>query len=233
MSDALEMLRRFCAGADDDRENLRQPYSQGAHTYACNGHIAVRVQRIDGVPDSDKPNMAAVFDGPFAKATEFAPLPPLDNDSPYREVCKPCNGKGQVRPTKQCHVCNGTGECKCGECGHTHDCLRCRGRGEVNVGELRPCAECNGLGAFPAMFVQAVATIQYTEFYCLRKSNYEKIATLPNVTIGNPFGGHGCSSKLWSMPFRFEGGEGVVAFLKLYESDVRAPQNATSAQVAP
>ena len=54
----LELLEKFVS-KNDPREYMRSPFNRGEWTYATNGHIAVRVPKIDGVetpPEKHAPN---------------------------------------------------------------------------------------------------------------------------------------------------------------------------------
>jgi hypothetical protein len=74
-------LEVFCDPNDPSRPWLGQPFSAGAWTYATDGHIMVRVPRLDDIAES--PDAA-----PKAES--------------HRERCPSCNCK--------CHRCDGTGK---------------------------------------------------------------------------------------------------------------------------
>lgn len=48
-----DYLQKFCS-TDSFRVNINKPFSQGEYTYATNGHIIVRVPRIEGIGEQEK-----------------------------------------------------------------------------------------------------------------------------------------------------------------------------------
>ncbi len=55
-------LQKFCADKNSARLALQNPFSRGEWTYATNGHIAVRVARLEEVLDNEKaPNVEKLF----------------------------------------------------------------------------------------------------------------------------------------------------------------------------
>lgn len=61
----IELLNRFVANSSEPREYMRAPFTRGDWTYATNGHIAVRVPKIDGMeilPDKHAPKLEGLFE---------------------------------------------------------------------------------------------------------------------------------------------------------------------------
>ena len=104
-------LQQFC-GADETRPYLMKPFSLGEFSYATNGHILVRVARLEGVDppaktfNPEKPLEgieAASFAAPYFKL----PAEPEDTE------CEDCDGRGCEHECPECHcicrACAGTG----------------------------------------------------------------------------------------------------------------------------
>lgn len=101
-------LKPFC-GDDFSRYYLQAPWSEGAHTYATDGIIFVRVARRDDVPETDATrfvNAAYLFQR--SEGSGFVPLPHFD--LPDDDDCHACGGSGYA------HACDDCGH-ECEECG--------------------------------------------------------------------------------------------------------------------
>jgi hypothetical protein len=109
----LDELKRFCGDEDDPRHYLRAPFSRGDWTYATNGHICVRTNRIDGVGEIDTKSLLGLEKLFHASESPWIPVP---------ECSAP--------PDEDCLICNGTGEHEC-SCGHKHECPDCKGNGKM------------------------------------------------------------------------------------------------------
>lgn len=108
-------LHQFCAGEDDVRYYIHQPWSRGEWTYATNGYIIVRVARLADVDENEKaPNAEKIFAD--SKQTEFIPVP---------ECAMP--------EDVECDTCDGDGEHECGKCDNKHECGDCDGEGMVQA----------------------------------------------------------------------------------------------------
>lgn len=93
-------LQSFCA-KDDVRSYLLQPFVIGGHTYATNGHIAVRAPGGEPDPEQRLPERVreAVLKMFATEYTDYEPLP-------------------KIQPPKICQECAGTGEVRGDYCGH-------------------------------------------------------------------------------------------------------------------
>jgi hypothetical protein len=120
-------LQKFC-GKDDIRSYLCELITVGAFTYATNGHICVRVPRLDGEIESDTDSCKKLA----GKIDEYLRI----EFSEWQAVpeCKYGN-------LVDCLICHGTGAHQC-SCGHEHDCPDCNNTGKqesphipVKVGE--------------------------------------------------------------------------------------------------
>ena len=136
----LELLKKFVSHGDP-RKYMRSPFNRGEWTYAANGHIAVRVPKIDGVeilPDKHAPKLEGLFESAFFDA--YIALPTL----PPQEECSMCNGTGIAY---ECEECDGDGEFENGS--HTYTCKECDGSAQVaySGGIAVSCRHCGGTGA--------------------------------------------------------------------------------------
>lgn len=103
-------LKQFCS-VEPRRTTLLQPWSGGEYTYASNGHILVRVKRVDGV-DTEQPKMTDMVESWLAKApTEpMVPMPVVELPDIEWVDCLSCEGNGVAHP--DCQTCN----CLCEDC---------------------------------------------------------------------------------------------------------------------
>jgi hypothetical protein len=139
------------------------PFSLNGHSYATNGHIAVRVPRRPDIPENKEAPSAERLPWDFSRV-KFGPLP---------------------QPELLSVTCG-----FCGGLGHKHECPDCRCE----------CKHCNGSGkiipprnAVRVRIGKAVFAGQYIEW----------IQALPGLEIGKP-------KPSRPLPFRFEGGEGLL-----------------------
>lgn len=134
-------LIKFC---DPARPHIAQPFTIGEYTYATNGVVAVRVPKIDEVPENPNApfNVTKLVDNALSAAGGvlhgMPTVPP-----PNTEPCSHCKGEGGFTGCIDCHG-NGYQEC---DLGHEHTCEKCSGNGrKANpVGEEK-CEDCNGSG---------------------------------------------------------------------------------------
>jgi hypothetical protein len=108
-------LKQFC-GNDEFRSYLNEPFTQGNYTYATNGHIMVRVQKVDSVGpckskvkfDASKP-LVGIERLKF-ETFSFS-LPP---DPGKKGTCVDCDGRGYKHDCPDCectcNFCKGSGE---------------------------------------------------------------------------------------------------------------------------
>jgi hypothetical protein len=120
-------LRQFC-GTQPDRPYLHDPFSLGAFTYATNGHIIVRVDRLaDARREGDMPSKKAV-ERILSVHNGAAFLPVSDVSIPTPSVldCHFCDGRG----TK--HDCPG---CRC-LCPHCNGTRHANEKRSINIGGI-------------------------------------------------------------------------------------------------
>ena len=114
-------LNQFCS-RDESRPYLTKPFSRGDWTYATNGHICVRVPRIEGVGEIKPVPGYKVYEtaeGFFRDIPSegFKALPPVNLPDNSDAPCAECDGRGSA-----------------------HDCPSCQ----------CPCSDCDGTGHLPA-----------------------------------------------------------------------------------
>jgi hypothetical protein len=111
-----DQLLKFCA-PDDVRHYLCDLINVESWTYACNGHMVVRVPRLAGEPDSRAciKVVATIEEILSFKYTQWIPVP----------ECK-------FPPKMDCVICHATGIHEC-SCGHEHECHDCNGTGKTEA----------------------------------------------------------------------------------------------------
>jgi hypothetical protein len=93
--------KRRAPGSD-----LSVPFSLNGHTYASNGHIAVRVPRRPDIPENkEAPNAAERLPWDFSRV-KFGPLP---EPEPLPDQCWVCDGRGHKHKCPDCR-------CECEHC---------------------------------------------------------------------------------------------------------------------
>jgi hypothetical protein len=115
-------LEPFCAPAErEPGRDLSVPFSLNGHTYATNGHIAVRVPRRPDVPENkEAPNAEERLPWSMCASGKL-PLRPEQLQMLPASWCPICAGSGNA------HVCP---NCSC-------ECKNCGGFGEiVAIGEV-------------------------------------------------------------------------------------------------
>lgn len=193
----IELLNRFAAKGRDVRVYMLTPFTRGDWTYAADGHIAVRVQKIERVENLDDKILTEI-EGLFSssRSNDFVDMPSL----PQAEKCPECNGSGAAY---KCPQCDGDGEFEHGS--HTYDCKECVGTGQVQDGcdEEEVCEACGGTGMVRYQPIKVGA--RYFGLVYLKL-----ISELPGVKFSP--GGTGGPGY-----FVFDGGEGVLMPMNIRE----------------
>lgn len=177
-------LQPFCATKNDPREWLRAPFTQGEFTFACNGHIAVRVDKCCDTPNVS--NIAKLFDG-----YETYECSPFIIRLPAPKKCQRCSN-GRVR---ECPGCEGNGYFDYR--GYDYNCQECGARGTLLGGD-DICILCDGTG------LDEDRPIMYRDI-CIGVCYARLILTLPNIQVA--------ASRIiqsLALPFRFDGGYGLL-----------------------
>ena len=142
----IEILHTFCGD-----NILEEPWTDGEWTCASEGHIALRVPRVDTITKPQPVELQNDFpwqpdiDGEWVKIPEYK--------IPRKIKCKSCLGTGHVAT---CPECDGEGGVTFENGFHEYDfeCLTCYGTGVVK-GEGVECKECGGTGlVYPVKSIQ-------------------------------------------------------------------------------
>jgi hypothetical protein len=146
MSEAPINLQQFCS-KDPMRPYLHKPFSRGKFTYATDGRIAVRVDRIVDIAEQEKPDPEKLFDQYFKdepRGTLEVAMPEIKEDW---QDCRQCGGSGRE------HDCPA---CTCGEC------EECAGNGRINHA---PTAKISiGAATYDAKYVKQVLSLPGVRF---------------------------------------------------------------------
>ena len=138
-----EQLSRF---SDPEHQKMCKPFSFGNFSYASNGHLLVRVPRLDDCEEWEALNEKAArlfesFDMPVVLAA-LVDIP--DFPQPEPEKCSVCKGVGKIT---RCPECEGKGyiEFETDYNDYEVDCETCHGHGST-IGDEQVCDCCNGTG---------------------------------------------------------------------------------------
>ena len=111
-------LETFCS---PERPELARPFSLGEWTYASNGHVLVRVQRREEIPENAENPVgfrAASLFSEITRKPHYTPAPKFELPEALEKKvrCFPCDGSGKAHRRQcpdcqcECPVCHGTGE---------------------------------------------------------------------------------------------------------------------------
>lgn len=138
-----EQLSKF---SDPEHHKIFKPFSFGDFTYASNGHLLVRVPRLDDCEEWESLNeqaarMFETVDMPLVLAA-LVDIP--DFPQPEPKKCSACKGTGKITLCPECEgkgyveFANDYSEYEC-------DCETCHGHGST-IGDEHICESCNGTG---------------------------------------------------------------------------------------
>ena len=190
----LETLKQFCS-RDTTRTGILEPWSVNGHSFATDGHILLRVPRLDQVVENKN---APKTDQLFADSLHtgnFLSIPDLPE--PRDGPCPECKGSGKV--PAECQKCDGEGTTLCPRCEDGQlECDKCDGTGVLEEQSEIPCEDCDGSGKRPVLQRVAVGN-QTVDVKFLRL-----IKDLPNVRIANG------QEEVGALTFVFDGGDGLI-----------------------
>lgn len=196
-------LKLFCAKYDDCSKTppLSDPWTVNGNTYACDGHMIIRVEArpevTRGLPEILKDGFHKLrWYQPGQETTPFPTYEPIK-----KKRCPYCDGTGKAQTCPECQG-EGTVEFNNGYHDYEFDCRSCDGDGVVACyGDGSPCPRCHG--------DKVLAVDHYESVYIgdcrLAKGLLDKIKDLPGVFLGPTTG-----IKDGMVPFVFEGGDGVL-----------------------
>jgi len=201
-------LQKFCGSQDDDR--IGRLWSVDQWTMATNGHILIRVPRIDGVEENPKaPKVVGSFVGKCLDREPAVWVKCPEVDGPQSKTCALCAGSGK---NFLCPECDGSGEVSFETQFSDYGefcCLSCRGFGKVSkVKWVRmtglhlddvscTCENCGGSGKVFEHKPIDVFGVMIADFYL------SLVGDLPGVEIGVFEPDH-------PVRFRFDGGDGLI-----------------------
>ena len=150
----IETLKKFCHD-DATRPNIATPWSAGEHSYATDGHILIRVPRLEDVPERD--------DVPAPDELFKIPEPPewfalADMALPAQEstekTCPDCNGATAIEAKEEgydCPECDGGGTVEFDNrySDYEVDCKTCSGGGKI-----KKCEPCKSAGKITTQNMQ-------------------------------------------------------------------------------
>lgn len=192
----MQILKRFCKSG---KAILSKPFSQGEHTYATDGFVAVRVPRIKEIPENPlTPNVNALpWD--HEEIADWEELPEYSFEG--TGICRECGGTGFQQT---CPECDGKGEiCVSTSYNEYHcECRTCGGNEVVPADSGERCEACYGTGKkLPRAVKCGRGNISIKLL--------EQIKRLPEVKISR----EGSEQGLYR--FKFRGGVGLVAGYKV------------------
>ena len=158
----IEILNKFC-NKDKYRRNISTPFSIGDYTYATNGHVIIRVDKVESigsVENSLNPETLLTWD--HSKIKEWLPLPEYSID--ISDKCRYCRGTGK---SEECSECEDEGFVEFSNSHNNYEveCKTCEGFGTV-VSEDIPCDNCGESGFnlnSPINFKDKKVNVRYLE----------------------------------------------------------------------
>lgn len=225
----LELLQSFCIEKESGRIRVMQPFTRGDFSYATDGHIVVRVAARADVPaDQYDVKVEPLFVPPVG---ELVPVPPVDLGPEPVHVVKPCT-KCQTHgrfTAITCETCRGTGEVKCGSCGHKDECATCDGTG---ISSRTPdpagdeeCEACDATG--DENHGRVVHYPIEVLGYHIDRPVLKKLLALPGLRID----ARGNRKGVRAVAFAFDGGDGMVMPMVMDEQDL-PPEYRSDAEAA-
>ena len=191
-------LQSFCATDIDDGNPLSSPFSDNTHSYACNGHMIIRVKRVDAVTLTvpREINIEKIFSS-FNLTTDLRNDFPKYPD-PEKRKCDDCKGTTFSRACYECEDGEGIVHFENIFNSYELECKTCRGNGYVSGGK-KHCSFCGGAGE---VYVNEYDFVDFGEKGVSIKL-LDKIKNLPGVRVGEMNINH-------MVPFFFSGGDGVL-----------------------
>jgi predicted RNA-binding Zn-ribbon protein involved in translation (DUF1610 family) len=192
-------LHKFCA-TDPFRTNINKPFTKGEYTYATNGHILVRVPKIDSVGEQEVSDIYRPVEPEPIFATikphTYHPIPEIPE--PIIRPCVMCGGDGKIYI---CPECDGDGEVHFNTRYNDYacECETCGGDGYISNDKSGPitCKNCDGSGKITEKSDSLASGRHYNNLYL------SWLRELPNCFLAEADGmepGH----------FKFAGGDGII-----------------------
>jgi hypothetical protein len=111
MSLTLDDLQTFCSTDSDPRyREIQRPFSRGDWTWATDGHLIIRVPRLQAVSEGAAVTLKIIEDTIAACRNDTTrPIGTLPEPTTIRIECDHCNGTGRKHDSPCCN-------CECSEC---------------------------------------------------------------------------------------------------------------------
>jgi hypothetical protein len=109
-------LKQFCS-TEESRPYLHNPFSRGEYTFATNGHVLVRVPRLEGIAEQEKPAAEKTFSDSYRDGPRGSLIADISLPEKKQTECETCDGRGTEH---DCPDCN----CRCD---------LCEGKGVIDV----------------------------------------------------------------------------------------------------
>lgn len=190
-------LQQFCHPSRGGGK-MSSPFSAGDYSYATNGHLIIRVPRVDDIPERDNAPGIGPLVWKHNDIADWHDLP--EYESPPAKTCVACDGSGY---TEDCPECEGDGNVffSNDHNEYSFDCKTCDGEGvepsNEEDGEL--CEDCAGTGEIKHDTIPITWGKGYINAVLM-----EQIKDLPGLKLSDQGDG------LTPWHFRFDGGEGLV-----------------------
>jgi len=181
-----EDLQPWCYDDPEYRQGMiSTPYSQDGYTIATNGHVLIRIPRMNDVARNGGPDIVPLFENAPEPETYF-PVP--EPQPPTIRECTACFGK------KVCPECENEGTIEIHSRGRWYEveCRSCNGHGK-----FVSCDECDSTGEIVTWGRSKVGSQSFSDKYLTL------LKTLPGVEIGPTY-------DLKPARFRFDGGDGLI-----------------------
>lgn len=188
----IETLNKFCSN-DEIRTNIQKPFTISDYTYATDGHIAIRVEKIKSIgekEDSINVDKCLPWDD---KIENWLPLPEYTVD--ISDNCSCCKG---TKKSEECLECGGEGflEFETNFNYYECECKTCVGNGYI-LSKNKTCLPCRGSGIKNDIPI-------YFKNIKLNMNLLERIKDLPNIKLGTPKG------ESDPIKIKFDGGDGFI-----------------------
>jgi hypothetical protein len=186
-------LQKFCATYDGTGRSIDKPWSRNVYTFATNGHVVIRIKRLDDVPEN--PKAPGTFNLWPKRIPPFVEIPDLPEQE--FESCKECGGAGKISICPECDGdCVVTFKNKYNE--YECDCESCGGSGKAK-GHDQICDECDGSGNFPLIKTIKVGNCFFSNHYLALIKELPGLKFAPHET-----------DQIAAAYFSFDDGDGLL-----------------------
>lgn len=206
-------LKKFCRKSHY-AGTLTEPFNEGNYTYASDGSIVIRVDKIPEITKT-YPSVKAgqIFEENKINGYEIWIDPP--EFKVIERECNYCKGTGKITICKEC---NGAGGIQFNTIYNVYDveCLSCGGKETVNVNGK--CEDCEGTGKYkeysnPIIETDIIINGNLERIKIMLGGTYlEMIQVLPNIKIALQ------DSSIKPVKLKFDGGIGLLMPMEMGKS---------------